>query len=85
MLKHLMKQLFIFMVHAEKIYKMLSKRKKERLKGATKQVLLWNQKILLEVPVVSLIDKCTALNVVKNAKIKKLIEDVKHCQLIVAF
>ena len=32
-------------------------------------------KILLEGPVVSLIGKCTALYVVKNAKIKK------HCQL----
>ena len=44
--------------------------------------LLWNKKILLEGHVVGLIGKCTALYVVKNVKIKKLIEDVKHCQLI---
>ena len=57
MLKHLMRQLFIFIVDAEKIYKMLSQRKKERLQGAIKQTLLWNQKILLEGLVVSMIGK----------------------------
>ena len=64
---------------------MLSERKKERLKGVIKQAILRNQKILLEGLVVSLIGECTSLYVVKNAKIKKLIEDVKHCQLIVPF
>ena len=44
--------------------------------------LLWNQKILLEGHVVGSNGKCTALYVIKNVKIKKLIEDVKHCQLI---
>ena len=85
MLKHLMRQLFIFIVEAEKIYKMLSERKKERLQGVTKQALLWNQKIPLEGPVVSLIGKCTALYMEKNAKIQKLIKDMNYCQLIVPF
>ena len=57
MLKHLMRQLFIFIVDAEKIYKMLSQREKQRLQGAIKQTLLWNQKILQEGLVVSMIGK----------------------------
>ena len=55
---------------------MLSERKKKQLKGAIKQELLQNHKILLEGPVVSLTGKRTALYVVKNTKIKKLTEDV---------
>ena len=82
MLKHLIRQLLIFIVHGEKTYKMLSERKKERLKGAIKQALLQNQKVLLEGLVLSLIGKCTALYVVKNAKIKKPIEDVKHITIL---
>ena len=72
MLKHLMRQLFIFIVEAEKIYKMLSERKKERLQGATKQALLWNQKTLLEDPVVSLSGKCTALYMPKSRNSSKI-------------
>ena len=40
-----MKQLFIFIVHTEEIYKIMSKRKKEPLKGVIKQTLLQNTKI----------------------------------------
>ena len=77
-MNHLIKQLFIFIEHAQKPYKMLSERKKERLKEGHKTGASMKPKDPTRRSVVSLTGKCIVLYVVKNANIKKLIEYVKH-------